>query len=40
MRRRELVAVLGGVAVWPLMAKAQQPKKLLHVVHLSPVDTP
>jgi hypothetical protein len=25
MRRREFVAVLGGSATWPLMARAQQP---------------
>jgi len=26
IRRRELIAALGGTATWPLMARAQQPK--------------
>jgi hypothetical protein len=28
IRRRELLAALGGVAVWPLVARAQQAGKL------------
>jgi putative ABC transport system substrate-binding protein len=28
MRRRELIKLFGGVAVWPLAAHAQQPRKL------------
>jgi putative tryptophan/tyrosine transport system substrate-binding protein len=31
MRRREFIGAAGGAAVWPLMARAQQPLKSLHV---------
>jgi ABC-type uncharacterized transport system substrate-binding protein len=33
MRRREFIAFVGGTAVWPLMARAQQPATLV-VGHL------
>jgi putative tryptophan/tyrosine transport system substrate-binding protein len=29
MRRREFIAGLSGAAMWPLMASAQQPKRLI-----------
>jgi putative ABC transport system substrate-binding protein len=40
MRRRELITIFGGAAIWPLLASAQQLRAMPHVVHLSPVDIP
>jgi putative ABC transport system substrate-binding protein len=36
MRRREFVRLLGGAAVWPLAAQAQQVSNLLRIGYLSP----
>ncbi len=40
MRRRELITLLGGIAMWPLPASAQQPARIPRVVQLSPVEIP
>ena len=37
MRRREFIAALCGAAVWPVVARGQQPEKVWRVGYLSPV---
>ena len=38
MKRRALIAALGGAAVWPLVARAQQPMPLVGVLRINSRD--